>query len=189
MVVNYVAIMAEVTLTAVLMESCVTYSLSSEAASKSEVATGGGCCAAGQFLLALFVFVRPMTYYESCLAVIFFVAAMLLIGRQQNVGSRLQASANIIGWYWPGLALGGGVVSSCIACLSCAFPPFLLLPPLPLSFAICCTISMTTDAISVHLPVACPAPCCPVPCCSLPPCPLGASLLLHRDGLGQLADM
>lgn len=66
--------------------------------------------AAGQLVLALFVFVRPMTFYESCLAVIFYVAAMLLVGRRQNVGSRLQAAANTLGWYWPGLALGGGVV-------------------------------------------------------------------------------
>ncbi|KAK9862353.1 hypothetical protein WJX84_000490, partial [Apatococcus fuscideae] len=83
--------------------------------------------AAGQFLLALFVFVRPMTYYESCLAVIFFVAAMLLIGRQQNVGSRLQASANIIGWYWPGLALGGGVVSLARALHHIVYPLWLVI--------------------------------------------------------------
>ena len=68
-------------------------------------------CTAGQLVLALFVFVTPMTFFESCLAVIFYVAAMLLVGRRQNVGSRLQAAANTLGWYWPGLALGGGVVS------------------------------------------------------------------------------
>ncbi len=51
-----------------------------------------------------------MRFEQSCLAVIFYFAAMLLIGRQQNVGSRLQSAANIIGWYWPGLAVGGGVV-------------------------------------------------------------------------------
>lgn len=72
-------------------------------------------CVAGQLVLALFVFVKPMTFYESCLAVIFYVAAMLLVGRRQNVGSRLQAAANTLGWYWPGLALGGGVVSPAIS--------------------------------------------------------------------------
>ena len=52
-----------------------------------------------------------MTFSESCLAVIFFFAAMLLVGRRTNVGSRIQAAANTVGWYWPGLMLGGGVVS------------------------------------------------------------------------------
>ncbi|KAK9816005.1 hypothetical protein WJX74_009869 [Apatococcus lobatus] len=81
--------------------------------------------AAGQLVLALFVFVKPMQFYESCLAVIFYVAAVLLVGRRQNVGSRLQAAANTFGWFWPGLVLGGGVVSLARALQHVVYPLWL----------------------------------------------------------------
>ena len=66
---------------------------------------------AGQLFLVLFVFTRPMAFPEACLATIFYMAAMLLSGCHQTVGGRLRGAANLIGWFWPGLALGGGVVS------------------------------------------------------------------------------
>lgn len=51
-----------------------------------------------------------MAFPEACLAVIFYMAAMLLTHGKKTVGGRLRASADLIGSFWPGLALGGGVV-------------------------------------------------------------------------------
>ncbi|KAK9815502.1 hypothetical protein WJX72_004760 [[Myrmecia] bisecta] len=67
--------------------------------------------AAGQFVVCLFVFVRHISFSNSCLASIFYIASMLLLSLDTTVGSRLLAAASINGSLWVGVMSAGAMVS------------------------------------------------------------------------------
>ena len=65
---------------------------------------------AGQFVVALFVFVKPLYYTQSCLASIFYTAGVLLIQQDNHVGSALFACAIAAGHLIAGILLAGMMV-------------------------------------------------------------------------------
>ena len=67
-------------------------------------------CHAGQFVVALFVFVKPLYYTQACLASIFYTAGVLLIQQDNHVGSALFACAIALGHLIAGILLAGLMV-------------------------------------------------------------------------------
>ncbi|KAK9815248.1 hypothetical protein WJX72_000626 [[Myrmecia] bisecta] len=70
-----------------------------------------GRAAANPFVVCLFVFVRRISFSNSCLASIFYYAAMLLLSLDTTAGSRLLAAASVTGSLWVGVISAGAVVS------------------------------------------------------------------------------
>ena len=63
-------------------------------------------------MVALFVFVRPLYYTQSCLASIFYTAGVLLIQQDNHVGSALFACSIALGHLVAGILLAGLMVRS-----------------------------------------------------------------------------
>jgi len=61
-------------------------------------------------VVALFVFVKPLYYTQSCLASIFYTAGVLLIQQDNHVGSALFACAIAAGHLIAGILLAGLMV-------------------------------------------------------------------------------
>ena len=81
------------------------------------------CCLTGELVVGLFSLVHRLTFTQSCLASIFYVAAAVLVpqGVDVHVGTRVQGAAFIIGPLWFGAILAGIMVSWAgllAACLS-----------------------------------------------------------------------
>ena len=72
------------------------------------------CCPTGELVVGLFSLVHRLTFTQSCLASIFYVAAAVLVpqGADAHVGTRVQGAAFIIGPLWFGAILAGIMVSS-----------------------------------------------------------------------------
>ena len=64
-------------------------------------------------MVALFVFVKPLYYTQSCLASIFYTAGVLLIQQDNHVGSALFACAIAAGHLIAGILLAGLMVRIC----------------------------------------------------------------------------
>lgn len=73
---------------------------------------------AGQLVVALFVFINKLTYSNSCLSSIFYVAASVLVPQDAHVGSKMNAAAFIIGPLWFGSVLAGCMVRQNVSCTS-----------------------------------------------------------------------
>ena len=71
------------------------------------------CCPTGELVVGLFSLVHRLTFTQSCLASIFYVAAAVLVpqGADAHVGTRVQGAAFIIGPLWFGAILAGIMVS------------------------------------------------------------------------------
>lgn len=88
----------------------------------------------GELVICLFVLVNKLHYSNSCLASVFYTAAVILDSKDAHVGSKMNAAAFVIGPLWFGSITAGCMISIARACqvaftgLLCLFSVIGLLP-------------------------------------------------------------